>query len=83
MQTSNTRNMIFSVRRLIAYVSEFVTLYTGDLLITGTPAGVGLGQKPSPIYLKEGDVMHLGIEKLGEQRQRVVAWRHLGEEVLP
>jgi 2,4-diketo-3-deoxy-L-fuconate hydrolase len=83
MQTGNTRTMIFSVRQLIAYVSRFMTLYAGDLLITGTPAGVGLGHKPQPIFLKEGDVMHLGIDKLGEQRQRVIAWRHLGDAVLP
>jgi 2,4-diketo-3-deoxy-L-fuconate hydrolase len=83
MQTGNTGTMIFSVRQLIAYVSRFMTLYAGDLLITGTPAGVGLGHKPQPIFLKEGDVMHLGIDKLGEQRQRVIAWRHLGDAVLP
>jgi 2,4-diketo-3-deoxy-L-fuconate hydrolase len=83
MQTGNTGTMIFSVRQLIAYVSRFMTLYAGDLLITGTPPGVGLGHKPQPIFLKEGDVMHLGIDKLGEQRQRVIAWRHLGDAVLP
>ncbi|MGA2399168.1 MAG: fumarylacetoacetate hydrolase family protein [Steroidobacteraceae bacterium] len=83
MQTGNTSNMIFTLQQLIAYVSEFITLYPGDLLATGTPAGVGLGQKPKPIFLKEGDVMHLGIEKLGEQRQRVIPWRHLGDAVLP
>ncbi len=83
MQTGNTSNMIFTVKQLIAYVSEFITLYPGDLLATGTPAGVGLGQKPNPIFLKAGDVMHLGIERLGEQRQRVIAWRHLGDAVLP
>jgi 2,4-diketo-3-deoxy-L-fuconate hydrolase len=75
--------MIFTVKQLIAYVSEFITLYPGDLLATGTPAGVGLGQKPNPIFLKEGDQMHLCVEKLGEQRQRVIAWRHLGDAVLP
>jgi 2,4-diketo-3-deoxy-L-fuconate hydrolase len=83
MQTGNTSNMIFTVKQLIAYVSEFITLYPGDLLATGTPAGVGLGQKPNPIFLKEGDVMHLGVEKLGEQRQRVIAWHHLGDAVMP
>jgi 2,4-didehydro-3-deoxy-L-rhamnonate hydrolase len=83
MQTGNTSNMIFTVKQLISYVSEFITLYPGDLLATGTPAGVGLGHKPNPIFLKEGDVMHLGIERLGEQRQRVIAWRHLGDAVLP
>jgi 2,4-diketo-3-deoxy-L-fuconate hydrolase len=83
MQTGNTQRMIFPVRHLIAYVSQFMTLYAGDLLITGTPPGVGLGRKPDPIFLKAGDEMHLGIDKLGEQRQKVVAWRHRGDEVLP
>ncbi|HTV94703.1 MAG TPA: fumarylacetoacetate hydrolase family protein [Steroidobacteraceae bacterium] len=83
MQTGNTADMIFTVRQLIAYVSEFMTLYAGDLLTTGTPAGVGMGQKPDPVFLKEGDLMRLGIDKLGEQRQRVVGWRHLGDAVLP
>ena len=78
MQTGNTQRMIFTVRQLIAYVSRFMTLYPGDLLITGTPPGIGMGHKPNPIFLKAGDEMHLGIEKLGEQRQNVVAWRHLG-----
>jgi 2,4-didehydro-3-deoxy-L-rhamnonate hydrolase len=81
MQSGNTRKMIFPVRQLIAYVSRFMTLYAGDLLITGTPPGVGLGRKPDPIFLKPGDEMHLGIDKLGEQRQRVTAWRDLGDEV--
>ncbi|MEO7208609.1 MAG: fumarylacetoacetate hydrolase family protein [Steroidobacteraceae bacterium] len=80
MQTGNTQLMIFSVNRLIAYVSRFITLYPGDLLITGTPPGVGMGRKPNPIFLKDGDEVHLGIEKLGEQRQKVVAWRHLGDD---
>jgi len=83
MQTGNTSNMIFTVKQLISYLSEFITLYPGDLLATGTPAGVGLGHKPNPIFLKEGDVMHLGIDGLGEQRQRVIAWRHLGDAALP
>jgi 2,4-didehydro-3-deoxy-L-rhamnonate hydrolase len=81
MQTGNTQRMIFPVRHLIAYVSQFMTLYAGDLLITGTPPGVGLGHKPEPIFLKAGDEIHLGIEKLGEQKQKVVAWHHLGDEV--
>jgi 2,4-didehydro-3-deoxy-L-rhamnonate hydrolase len=80
-QSGNTRKMIFPVRQLIAYVSRFMTLHAGDLLITGTPPGVGLGHKPEPIFLKPGDEMHLGIDKLGEQRQKVIAWRHLGDEV--
>lgn len=82
MQTGNTRTMIFNLRQVISYLSRFVTLYPGDLVITGTPPGVGEGKKPQPIYLKEGDVMELGIAKLGTQRQHVAAWRHLGEEVL-
>jgi 2-keto-4-pentenoate hydratase/2-oxohepta-3-ene-1,7-dioic acid hydratase in catechol pathway len=81
MQTGNTHTMIFNVRQLVAYVSTCMTLYPGDLLTTGTPPGVGMGMKPQPVYLKPGDAMHLGIDKLGEQRQRVIAWRHRGEEV--
>jgi 2,4-diketo-3-deoxy-L-fuconate hydrolase len=81
MQSGNTRKMIFPVRQLIAYVSRFMTLYAGDLLITGTPPGVGLGHKPDPVFLKAGDAMHLGIDKLGEQRQKVIAWRDLGDEM--
>ena len=74
MQTGNTETMIFSVRQLVAYVSRFITLEPGDLITTGTPPGVGSGKKPHPIYLKPGDVMTLGADKLGEQRQTVVAW---------
>lgn len=82
MQTGNTRTMIFGVAELIAYVSRYITLYPGDLMITGTPPGVGEGKKPDAIYLKPGDTMTLGIARLGEQRQSVVEWRHLGDEVL-
>lgn len=82
MQTGNTKTMIFTVAELIAYVSRFITLYPGDLVITGTPPGVGEGKKPDAIYLKAGDVMKLGIAGLGEQQQSVVEWRHLGDEVL-
>ncbi len=74
MQTGNTKTMIFSVAKLVSYVSQFMTLYPGDIITTGTPPGVGLGHKP-PIFLKKGDVMTLGIEGLGEQRQEVVAWK--------
>ena len=74
MQTGNTRTMIFPVSECIAYVSRFITLQPGDLLITGTPPGVGEGKKPHPIFLKPGDEMRLGVEKLGEQRQSVVAF---------
>lgn len=82
MQTGNTKTMIFDVATLIAYASEYVTLYPGDLVITGTPPGVGEGKKPAPIHLKAGDVMTLGIDGLGTQTQSVVAWRQLGEEPL-
>lgn len=74
MQTGNSSTMIFTVAECIAYISRFMTLVPGDLLITGTPPGVGMGKKPTPIYLAEGDQMRLGISKLGEQRQRVVAF---------
>ncbi|MCB2042603.1 MAG: fumarylacetoacetate hydrolase family protein, partial [Rhodoferax sp.] len=67
MQTGNTKTMIFSVAKLVSYVSQFMTLEPGDVITTGTPPGVGLGMKP-PVYLKKGDVMTLGIEGLGEQR---------------
>jgi 2,4-diketo-3-deoxy-L-fuconate hydrolase len=80
MQTGNTRTMIFGVAEIVSYVSQFMTLEPGDLITTGTPPGVGLGQKPDPFYLKPGDVMTLGIEKLGQQRQTVVAWRAATEE---
>ena len=82
MQTGNTRTMIFSVREVIAYVSRFMTLFPGDLIITGTPPGVGEGKKPEAMFLKAGDTMDLGITGLGRQRQRVVAWRDLGDAVL-
>jgi 2,4-didehydro-3-deoxy-L-rhamnonate hydrolase len=72
MQSGSTKNMIFSVRTLVSYISRFMTLYPGDLITTGTPAGVGVGRKPTPVFLKAGDVVHLGIVKLGEQRQSVV-----------
>ncbi|HWW27597.1 MAG TPA: fumarylacetoacetate hydrolase family protein [Caulobacter sp.] len=78
MQTGNTKTMIFGVAELIAYMSRFVTLEPGDILTTGTPPGVGEGQKPDKIFLKAGDVMRLGIEKLGEQQQTVVAWTKEG-----
>ncbi len=82
MQTGNTRTMIFDVAEIIAYVSEYMTLYPGDVLITGTPPGVGEGKKPESIFLKAGDTMRLGIAGLGEQQQQVVAWRHLRDAVL-
>ena len=74
MQTGNTKTMIFGVAKLVSYVSEFMTLMPGDIITTGTPPGVGLGMKP-PVFLKKGDVMALGIEGLGEQRQVVVPFK--------
>jgi 2,4-diketo-3-deoxy-L-fuconate hydrolase len=74
MQNGNTRTMIFSVRALVSYISQFMTLNTGDLITTGTPPGVGMGKKPAPVYLKAGDVVQLGIAGLGVQRQTVVAY---------
>ena len=71
-QRSSTSNMIFDVAALVSYVSEFMTLLPGDIISTGTPAGVGLGMKPSPQYLKAGDVVELGIDQLGTQRQTIV-----------
>ena len=77
-QNGSSKTMIFTCRQLVAYISQFITLEPGDLITTGTPPGVGLGQKPEPKYLKAGDVMRLGIEKLGEQQQNVVAWTQEG-----
>ena len=74
MQTGNTRTMIFGVAKLVSYVSQFMTLWPGDILTTGTPPGVGLGMKP-PLFLKKGDVMTLGIDGLGQQRQVVVPFK--------
>jgi 2,4-diketo-3-deoxy-L-fuconate hydrolase len=73
-QGGNTRTMVFSVAHLVSYISRFMTLHPGDVISTGTPPGVGMGQKPSPVYLKAGDVMRLGIAGLGQQRQAVHAW---------
>lgn len=73
-QTGSTKTMIFTVAQIVSYVSRFMTLNPGDLITTGTPPGVGMGMKPAPVYLKPGDVMTLGIEKLGTQRQVVHAW---------
>jgi 2-keto-4-pentenoate hydratase/2-oxohepta-3-ene-1,7-dioic acid hydratase in catechol pathway len=73
-QRSSTHEMIFDVPTLVSYVSQFMTLLPGDVISTGTPAGVGLGMRP-PQYLKAGDVVELGIDKLGESRQLVTAWQ--------
>ncbi len=74
MQTGNTKTMIFPVKEIISYVSEFMTLFAGDIITTGTPPGVGSGMKPQ-VFLKAGDVMTLGISGLGEQRQKVVPFK--------
>jgi 2,4-didehydro-3-deoxy-L-rhamnonate hydrolase len=74
-QRSTTANMIFGVPALVSYLTQFMTLLPGDVISTGTPAGVGLGMKPSPRYLRAGDVVELGITSLGESRQEVVAPR--------
>ncbi len=74
VQNGNTKTMIFTVAQIVSYLSQLMTLEPGDIITTGTPPGVGLGQKPEPWYLKAGDVVELGIEKLGEQRQDFVAW---------
>ncbi|MDO8720560.1 MAG: fumarylacetoacetate hydrolase family protein [Polaromonas sp.] len=74
MQTGSTRTMIFSVAKIVSYVSQFMTLEPGDVITTGTPPGVGMGMKP-PVYLKAGDQIALGIDGLGEQRQVVVAFQ--------
>jgi 2,4-didehydro-3-deoxy-L-rhamnonate hydrolase len=73
-QTGSTKTMIFGVAQLVSYCSRFMTLHPGDVITTGTPPGVGMGAKPNPVYLKPGDVMTLGIAKLGEQKQTVHAW---------
>ena len=79
MQDGNTKTMIFSVAKLVSYVSQFMTLKPGDVITTGTPPGVGMGVKkngkPAPVFLKRGDTMSLGIEGLGEQHQKVVAFK--------
>jgi ureidoglycolate lyase/2,4-diketo-3-deoxy-L-fuconate hydrolase len=72
-QDGNTRTMIFDVATLVSYISQFMSLQPGDVISTGTPPGVGMGQKPAPVYLRAGQTMRLGIDGLGEQQQRVVA----------
>ena len=75
MQTGNTRTMVFSVAKIVSYLSHFMTLEPADIITTGTPPGVGMGHKPEPIYLAAGDTLKLGIARLGEQRQSVIPWR--------
>lgn len=74
MQTGNTRTMIFTCATIISYVSRYMTLMPGDIITTGTPPGVGMGVKPDPVFLKPGDIVALGITKLGIQHQNIVAW---------
>ena len=73
-QDGSTRTMIFGVAHVVSYVSQFMSLQPGDIISTGTPPGVGMGNKPDPVWLKPGNVMHLGIDGLGEQRQTVKAY---------
>jgi 2-keto-4-pentenoate hydratase/2-oxohepta-3-ene-1,7-dioic acid hydratase in catechol pathway len=73
-QRGNTRTMIFNCAHLVSYISRFMTLLPGDIITTGTPPGVAMGMKPNPVWLKPGDVVTLGIEGLGEQAQRIVAF---------
>jgi ureidoglycolate lyase len=73
-QNGSTKTMIFSVAKVVSYVSQFMSLQPGDVITTGTPPGVGMGIKPEPVWLQPGNVMHLGIEGLGEQRQNVKAY---------
>jgi ureidoglycolate lyase len=75
MQNGTTANMIFPVAHLVSYISHFMTLMPGDIIPTGTPAGVALGMKPTPAFLKPGDTMRLGVAGLGEQKQKVVAFK--------
>ena len=72
MQTGSTKTMIFSAYHIIHYLSQFMTLFPGDVIATGTPPGVGMGMQP-PVYLKPGDVMKLGIDNLGDQEQKCVS----------
>lgn len=74
-QTGNTSTMIFGVAHLVSYISQFMTLMPGDVIATGTPPGVGMGIKPTPVFLQPGQVMTLGIEGLGEQRQTTITAR--------
>jgi len=74
MQSGNTRTMVFDCAKIISHVSQYMTLLPGDIIATGTPPGVGLGIKPTPVFLKPGDQMRLTIQGLGEQKQKVVAY---------
>jgi 2-keto-4-pentenoate hydratase/2-oxohepta-3-ene-1,7-dioic acid hydratase in catechol pathway len=74
MQNGSTSNLIFNIPFVVSYITQFMTLLPGDVISTGTPAGVGLGFNP-PIYLKAGDVVELGIEGLGTSRQKAKAYQ--------
>lgn len=74
-QNSNTLNLVFKIPYLVHYLSQFMTLLPGDVISTGTPPGVGLGIKPNPVYIKEGDVIELGMEGLGSSKQVAVAYK--------
>jgi len=74
-QDGNTSKMIFTVAELVSHLSQCMTLHPGDIISTGTPPGVGMGIKPEPIFLREGQEMRLGVEGLGEQRQKTIRWR--------
>ena len=73
-QNGSTKTMVYGVRHLVSYISQFMSLQPGDVISTGTPPGVGMGQKPAPVYLRPGQVMTLGIDGLGQQRQTTRAW---------
>jgi 2-keto-4-pentenoate hydratase/2-oxohepta-3-ene-1,7-dioic acid hydratase in catechol pathway len=73
MQDGNTSTMIFTVKKLVSYVSQFITLHPGDIIATGTPPGVGMGKKPEPIYLRPGQRLKLGVQGMGEQRYKTVS----------
>ena len=75
VQDGSTANLIFNIPFLVSYISQFMTLLPGDVITTGTPAGVGLGMKPEPWYLKEGDIVELGIDSLGVSKQHVKAYQ--------
>jgi 2-keto-4-pentenoate hydratase/2-oxohepta-3-ene-1,7-dioic acid hydratase in catechol pathway len=77
MQKGSTATMIFDVRKLVSYISHFMILEPGDVITTGTPPGVGMGKTP-PRYLQAGDTVSLGVEGLGQQAQRIVAWKKEG-----
>ena len=77
MQDGNTKTLVFKIPFLISYLSQFMSLLPGDIISTGTPAGVGLGQKPEPVYIKAGDVIELGIDGLGSSKQKARAFSKL------